>query len=99
MPRAVTQFEYAGQELAPHMGWSREVTPINSRGKWEILLVPRDECDQALAVMRRELRRAPNPNNVLVKMNFRDRWGKVEIDTDHQGFYLFHFEDLGANGS
>lgn len=95
MTGPIRQLEIAGQELAPFLSASREVTPLDSRGKWVVYLIRRAESDEAMEIIRQAIRQAPNASQIPVKMNFCMEIGEVEIDDSNREVYVVHYEDKG----
>lgn len=95
MSGPIRQLEIAGQELAPFLSASREVTPLDSRGKWVIYIIRRAESDEAVEIIRQAIRQAPDATHIPVKINFCMEVGEVEIDDSNQNVYAVHYEDRG----
>lgn len=91
----IRQLEIAGQELAPFFSISRDITPFESLGKWEIRLIRREESDEAISIIQDAIRRAPDRTKIPVKKNFYNTVGEVEIDETKAQIYVVRFEDMG----
>lgn len=92
--RMVRQLEIAGQELAPFIQYSGSVRPLGSKGKWRAKLLRLPQADEVIDIIEDAVEKAPDPDMIPFKINWRDMLGRVEVDTSNKAVYIVYVEKM-----
>lgn len=92
--RMVRQLEIAGQELAPFIEFSGNVTPMGSKGKWRAKLLRLPQADEAIERIAHAVRNARDQNKIPFTLNWKEMVGRVDIDTSRKGLYVVYVEKM-----
>lgn len=55
----------------------------------------RPESDRAIMAIKDAIAKAEDPDHIPVKINWKNAWGKIEIDDTTEHTYKVDFENMG----